>query len=220
MSRSFGATLLVALSLTAILSNCDGAFDTGDFSEDDSSNDSSADDGQPSGQEPADEIVTNPDVTRDRVYYKLYRSASGSCYLLPRPEGDLVALSECAKGTEIGEKLLQYQVCDDNPDVEVINNLSCDVGLEFSTLLNNNIEFTKNGPYPSLEDRVAACGAEACAGEPALEDFCAYYRDQDEKTAAGLPVPAIARIDTDEEKTLIARCLNQIYGSQGASQPQ
>lgn len=211
MARNLVAASLLVVGLMIVLSNCDGTFSDGKQTNDDDPND----DGETTDGEsnvPEDELVANPEVVRLRTFYKLYKSPDGTCYLLPRPDADATAMDECAADTDIGKKLVQYQVCEESPDPEVINNLPCDVGLEFSTLLNNGIEFTKERPYPGLEDRVAACDSATCSGHEAVADYCAYYKDQAEKAAAGLPIPAIARLDTDQEMGQIATCLNELYG--------
>lgn len=210
-NRSLATGTLLVLGLMIGLSNCDGAI-SDDLQVEDEPNDDGEAVADGTTEEVVDEVVANPDVARLRTFYTLYKSADGTCYMLPRPDADPTAMDECASDSELGKKLVQYQVCEENPAPEVINSLPCEVGLEFSTLLNNGIEFTKDRPYPSLEDRVAACDVDACKDQAAVADYCAYYADQAEKTAAGLPIPAIARLDTDQEKVQIAACLNAAYG--------
>jgi hypothetical protein len=45
-----------------------------------------------------------------------------------------------------------------------------------------------------------------------MDAYCEYYQSQYDAEQAGKAVPAIARLDSDVEKTKAAACANELYG--------
>jgi hypothetical protein len=137
-------------------------------------------------------------------YWRVFETEDGVTYMYPRPEGSPYIDELCAG--ELRETLDRYTLCDESPDVDLINAMDSADALAISHALHELLVFVADAgtvsPWPFQEDIATVC---AGSPDPGLSGVCAQLPQGEVCTDEGLSF-------TPEEAALLAPALNEVYG--------
>lgn len=168
-----------------------------------------------------DTYVKNPSVTLAREYWIIVRAENGTHAMLPRPDGDPRIVEECTTKGPLASLFESAQLCRSatQKTLDRVNNLSADEALQTSTFLHERLRFVAVAPvseldgahvepYPMTDDLLDVCRRNPADRAGVLRSICDEefrYEDADSR-------PAIARIYTMAECSVLAPRLNELYG--------
>jgi hypothetical protein len=166
------------------------------------------DDGSRAGYHSADgtKWLADCDTPLGREYWRVFRSADSTAYLIPRPDGNVSVAKLCASpDPAVRSAAERATLCSEMPSIERLNALTPGDALAIARGLHRNLRFEAEGkqvvPFAIPSDLADACRAE---------------RPSDLKTVCERAIqPGNAELHkelTEAEANHVAEMLNRLYG--------